>query len=57
VKNKGSTTSSQSEPIDLNNPPQTQQEVGYLNQQPFSDSAPKKYILPTMGTLYMGHLE
>jgi hypothetical protein len=56
VKSKGLTISSQAEPIDLNNPPQMQWEVGQLNQQPFSSFTHEKDILLVMDSLYMGHL-
>ncbi len=57
VKSKGPTTSFQVKLIDLDSPPQTQQEVGQLNQQPFSGSTLKKNILPAMGSFYMGGLQ
>lgn len=46
----------QGKSIDLDNLPQTQQEVGQSSQQPFS-SLLEKDILLVMGSLYVGHLQ
>jgi hypothetical protein len=57
MKANGSKVYSQVDPIDLNNPPQMQFEVGQFSHQPIFDATSKKDILPTMGSLYVGCLQ
>jgi hypothetical protein len=56
MKRKGPTTSFQAEPIDLDSPPQTQREIGQLSQKLFFGFTLEKNMLPTMDSLYMGHM-
>jgi hypothetical protein len=56
VKNKGPKMCSQAKPINLDNPPSTQLEVGESSQQPLSSSTLEKDILLAMGNLYVGHV-
>ncbi len=57
MKAKGSKAYLQINPIDLNTPPQMQFEDVQSSHQPIFYVASEKYILPTMGSLYVGHLQ
>lgn len=57
VKCKGPIPSPKGKLIDLDNLPQTQQEVNQSSQQPFYSFIMEKNILLVMGSLYVGHFQ